>query len=48
MHIFPDIYFVLTKICINVNLLHKHCAYYIVIGGVNTLNRKIDEIHIES
>lgn len=46
MYIFPDIYFVLTKICINVNLLH--CAYYIVIGGVNALNRKIDEIHIES
>ena len=44
---FPGIYFVLTKICVNMNLLHKHCAYYIIIDGGNSLNESIGKVYRE-
>lgn len=37
----------IDKICININLLQKHYAYYIVIGGDNTLNESSDRIYRE-
>lgn len=44
---FTGIYFILTKTSVNTNLLHKHYAYYIVIGGDNTLNERSDRIYRE-
>lgn len=43
---FTGIYFILTKTSVNMNLLHKH-AYYIIIGGDNTLNERADRIYRE-
>lgn len=48
LHIFPDIYFALTKICNDMNLLYIHYAYYIIMGRVIDLNRRIDILHRES
>lgn len=44
---FPGIYFVLIKMCVNVNLLHKYWAYYIIIGRGNSLNESIGKAYRE-
>lgn len=46
MHIFRGKYFVLTKICVNMNLFIKNCTYYIV-TVLLYVNERLDKFYVE-